>query len=198
MELDNLKELVDTSASNYKPVNRDIMELISRNSQGPLTLLGKKLKMGLLLFPLTVILFLAVFIGNSGALHSSVMWILLIILLIEFINNMFNYGIVKKMQEPTGNTKHNLFLKLSRLEKSFNLHFALNLLLYIIMAVMLEISMSVNSESNFEGWYTLPLLLRVACYIGFLIIQFFLKKYSYKKLFGQHIVELKRLVQQLE
>jgi len=109
MELDNLKQLVDTSASNYKPVNRDIMELISCNSQGPLTLLGKKLKMGLLFFPLTVILFLAVFIGNSGVLHNPVMWVLLIILLIEFINTLFYYGIVKKMQEPTGNATDNLF-----------------------------------------------------------------------------------------
>jgi hypothetical protein len=198
MELANLKQMMDASTSDYKPLNNNIAELIGRKSQGPFAQLDNRLKFALYPFPLTALLFGIVFINNSSALQSPSMWVLLIILLIEFISSLFNYGIVKKIQEPAGNTKENLLLKLIRLEKSFSLHFILNACLYIVMFILLEIGMNNQWENNFEGWHSVTFFIRILCYTGFFIFQFFIKKYFYKKQFGQNIIELKNLVQQMQ
>jgi hypothetical protein len=198
MELDNFKKMMDASTSIYKPENNNIMELINNKSRGPLAKLERNLKSALFLFPLTALVFVAVFINNSLAYHSLSMWLLLAILFIEFISSLFNYGIVKKLQRPTGNTKKNMIAKVRILGKDFKRHFVMNACLYVVMAVMLEIAMYYHIERNYEGWYGLPFLLRTICYIGFLIFQFFLKKYFYKKQFGQYFEELNNLVQQLQ
>ena len=66
------------------------------------------------------------------------------------------------------------------------------------MAIVLEIGRYYQVEKNFEGWYGILFLLRIACYAGFLVIRFFLKNYFYKKQLGQYLVELKGLAQQLQ
>ena len=198
MELDDLKNMMDASTSIYKPSNNDTMELINNKSHGPLAMLEGKLKTALFLFPLTALLFVGVFINNSLAYHSLIMWLLLAILFIEFISSLFNYGIVKGLQKPTGNTKENMIAKIAMLDRGFRRHFVINTCLYVAMAVVLEIAMFYHMEKNYEEWYSLPFLLRIACYIGFLIFQFFLKKYFYKKQFGQYLKELNNLVQQLQ
>jgi hypothetical protein len=198
MELDNLKQMMDASTSDYKPINNDIAELIGCKSQGPFVRLESRLKFALYPFPLTALLFGVVFINNSAALQSPSMWLLLIILFIEFINSLFNYGIVKKMQVSAGNTKENFLLKLIRLDKSFNLYFLLNACLYIVIFILLEIGMNNQWENNFESWHSVSFFIRILCYIIFLIIQFFIKKHFYKKQFGQYIIELEHLVRQMK
>ena len=197
MELDELKEMADTTTNNYTPLNNNIMELISHKSQGALAPLAQKIKMGLFPFPITAVLFAVLFITNAQAYHSNLNWMLLCILLIEFINLLFNYGLVKKLQDPSGSTRENLIAKINRLQKSFKRQFLITVCLYAAMAIVLEITMYYHADANFSGWFTTPMGLRLCFYVVFLVIQFMLKKHFYKKQFGKHLEELEHLFQQL-
>jgi hypothetical protein len=105
---------------------------------------------------------------------------------------------VKKLQQQSGDTKNNLLSKIKTLKSSFKKQFLITLSLYFIMAITLELEMYYHEESNFLVWHQTPMFLRITCYIAFLVIQFFLKRYFYKRLFGRHIEELNHLIQQLQ
>ncbi len=197
MELDDLKKMVDISINNYEPENNNIMELISSKSQNPLSSLEQKIKIGLIPFPITALLFSIVFINNTQARHSILQWMLLGILFIEFISLLFSYGLVKKMLKSSGSIKENISSKISRLKKSFKSQFLITLCLYAVMAIVLEITMYYHADTNFSTWFETPILLRIACYIAFLIFQLILKKHFYKKQFSGLLEELNNLIQQL-
>jgi len=197
MELDDLKKMADLATENYKPVNNNTMELINHKSQGTLAQLAQKIKMGLFPFPITVVLFSIVFSTNVQAFRSVLMWMLLGILFIEFINLLFNYGLVKKLQDPSGTTKENLITKINRLQKSFKKQSLITFILYALMALVLEMVMYAHADANFTGWFKIPMALRISFYFVFVIIQFMLKKHFYKKQFGRHLEKLKHLYQQL-
>ena len=161
------------------------------------TILAQKIKMGLFPFPITAVLFAVVFITNAQTYHSILNWMLVGILFIEFINLLFNYGLVKKLQNPSGSTRENLIAKINRLQKSFTRQFVITFCLYAVMAIVLEITMYYHADANFSGWFKTPMVLRISFYVVFLLIQFMLKKYFYKKQFGKHLEELQHLFQQL-
>jgi len=197
MQLDDLKKMTDLATENYKPVNNNTMELINHKSQSALAHLAQKIKTGLFPFPITVVLFSIVFSTNAQAFHSVLMWMLLSILFIEFINLLFNYDLVKKLQDPLGSTKENLIAKISRLQKSFKKQSLVALSLYSLMAVVLEMVMYYHADANFIGWFKIPMALRISFYCVFVVIQFMLKKHFYKKQFGEHLEKLTNLYQQL-
>ena len=198
MELDDLKRIADQSASDYKPINDNIMELIHLKSQGPLAGLAQKLKAGLFFFPLAAILFSAAFVSSEKALHSALRWMLLGILFIEFLNSLFNYGLVKKLQNRSGSTKANTLSKVNRLTKSLKRQLSITVFLYSCMAAVLEITMYYHADTNFSGWFQTPIPLRILFYIVFLIVQFMLKKHFYNRQFGGYIKELNNLIGQFE
>lgn len=198
MELDDIKKMVDISSENYEPINNNIMELISHKSQSPLSRLEQKIKIGLVPFPLTALLFSAMFINRIQARHSILHWMLLGILFIEFINLLLSYGLVKKLLDPSGSTRENLVSKISRIKRSFTRQFLISLCSYAAMAVALEITMYHHADANFSTWFETPILLRITCYIAFLIFQLILKKHFYKKQFSGLLEELNNLIQQLK
>lgn len=197
MELDDLKKMADLATENYKPANNNTMELITHKSQGTLEQLAQKLKMGLFPFPITVVLFSIVFSTNAPAFHSILMWMLLGILFIEFVNLLFNYSLVKKLQDTSGSTRENLSIKISRLQRSFKRQPLITLCLYALMAVVLEMVMYYHVDANFNGWFEIPMALRISVYIVFLVIQLAFKKLFYKKQFGNYLENLKNLFQEL-
>ena len=198
MELDDLKNIVDTSTNNYKPINNNIMELISHRSQSTLSDLAQKIKIGLIPFPLTVLWFSAGFIADPLAFRSFLKWLLLFILFIEFIYSIFTYGLVKRLQNPIGSTKENFLSKINRLKISFQKQFLITLCLYSLLTIALEIAMYYNADANFTAWYKTPVLLRISCYIVFLIIQLILKRHFFKKQFGEFLETLDNLIREFQ
>ncbi len=198
MELDDLKNIVDTSTRSYKPVNNNIMELLSHKSQNSLSGLAQKIKIGLIPFPLTVLWFSAGFVTDPLAFRSLLRWLLLFILFIEFIYSIFTYELVKRLQNPTGSTKENFLSKINSLKISFKRQYLITLCLYSLLAIALEIAMYYNADANFSMWYKMPMLLRIFCYIVFLIIQQILKKHFFKRQFGEYLEKLDNLIQQFK
>ena len=198
MELEDLKKAIDNSVSVYKPAEKNATDLMDHESKTLFADLERKISIGLTPFPVTVVLFSALFASNAQARHSLLMWMLLGILCIEFIDLLFNYRLIKKLQNQSGNTKENFITKINRLETGFKRQFAITLLLYALMAIVLEIVIYYKADNNFRQWAETPVLLRVVSYVVFLIIQFFLKKYFYKKQFSEQMENLKSLIRQFQ
>ena len=195
MELEELGELLNDTTRKNTP---NVDTAFYKSTAGPLNDLAKKLKFTLVAFPLVAILFTAQFIDNETARHSPTKWLLLTVLFIEFLLALFNYAIVKSINKAEGAVKQNLLGKLSLMQRAYNLHLYLHLILYAAMAVALELTMQYKLDLNFDGWSSLPLSVRLLVYVAFLVLQYFLKRMSYKKYYGQYIRKVEQLVLQLE
>jgi hypothetical protein len=196
MELDGLKDIWNKS-TNQLPVNNNIMETIYSDSNSPLALLEKKLKITLGIFPLVVILFGGTFLSKSMAQQSPVTWLLFSIMCIEFLFSLGNYHIVKQIQQHNGTVRANLLGKITILQKRYKTYLFAHQGLYGLLAVLLEISMYKHWDANFNGWYTVNPVLRVAVYVVFLVVQYMLKKSSLKSHYGQYLEKLNSLAQQM-
>jgi hypothetical protein len=195
MELDELKEMwnrADQTAS----ANYNVTELIYRDSKSPLAAIERNLKFALLVFPLVAILFTGNFLGSS---HQSPTRILLFaILFIEFLFSLLNYGLIKKIQQPEGDIKTSLLNKVSLLQKLCGLYVYVQLGLYALMVVLLEISMYFQLDNNFNGWAKINPAIRTTVYVVFLVVQLVIKRISQKKLYGQYLDQLNNLALQMD
>ncbi len=195
MELDELKEMWNR-ADQITTAGYNVTELIYRDSKSPLAAIEKNLKTALFIFPFVVVLFAGQFLSNSH--QSPTRMLLFAILFIEFLFSLLNYGLVKKMQQPGGNIRENLLTRVSLLQKLCGMYVYVQLGLYALMAVLLEISMYFQWDSNFNGWAKINPGIRIGVYIVFLVVQLLIKKASQKKLYGRYLDQLNNLALQLE
>ncbi len=197
MELDGLKDIWNKS-TNQSPINNNIMDMIYRDREGPLALLEKKLKITLCIFPVVVILFGGTFLSKSLSQQSPAHWLLFTILFIEFLFSLGNYGIIKQIQQNDGNVRTNLLNKVAILQKRYKIYLFAHQGLYLLLAVLLEISMYKHWDANFNKWYTVNPIIRITVYAFFLVVQYLLKRASLQKHYGQYLERLNGLVHQID
>jgi hypothetical protein len=195
MELEELGELLNNTTQKNTP-NEGAASY--KSTAGPLNDLAKRLKFTLVAFPLAAFLFTAQFIDNAAARHSPTKWLLVTVLFVEFLLALFSYGIVKSINRTEGAVKQNLLDKLSLMQRAYTLHLYLHLVLYVAMAIALELTMRYQLDLNFNGWSSINISVRVLVYTAFLVLQYFLKRISYKKYYGRYMERVKQLVLQLE
>jgi hypothetical protein len=195
MELDEFKEMWNR-ADQLTVANYNVTELIYRDSKSPLAAIEKNLKAGLFIFPFVALLFTGQFLSSD---HQSPTRVLLFaILFIEFLFSLLNYGLVKKIQQPKGDIKASVLSKVSLLQKLCSMYVYVQLGLYALMAVLLEISMYFQLDSNFNGWAKVNPVIRVGVYVIFLVVQLVIKRASQKKLYGRYLDQLNKLALQLD
>ena len=195
MELDEFKEIWNR-ADQITTAGYNVTELIYRDSKSPLAAIEKNLKTALFIFPFVAVLFIGQFLNSN---HQSPTRVLLFaILIIEFLFSLLNYGVIKKIQQPGGNIKQNLFNRVLLLQKLCGMYLYVQLGLYTLMAVLLEISMYFQLDSNFNGWAKINPAIRIGVYIIFLVVQLLIKKASQKKLYGRYLDQLNNLALQLD
>jgi hypothetical protein len=197
MELDEFRDMWAKSATQPSAINYNITELIYRDAKGPLAMLEKKFKAALYTFPLVVILFGGTFISN-GINQSVIMWLLFSILFIEFLFALFNYITVKQIQQPAGNVKDNLLKRVFLLQQRNYNYLYLHVGLYVLMAMLLELSVYFNFDTSHNWWGHIAPVLRGAIIVAFLMSQYFIKRYSQKQMYGQYIDKLNELIGQME
>jgi hypothetical protein len=195
MELDEFKKIWNRG-DQLTVANYNVTELIYRDSKSPLAAIAKNLKAALFIFPFVALLFAGQFLSSD---HQSPTRVLLFaILFIEFLFSLLNYGLIKKIQQPKGDIKTSLLSKVSLLKKLCSMYVYVQLGLYAVMAVLLEIGMYFQLDSNFNGWAKVNLLIRIAVYMIFLVVQLIIKRVSQKKLYGGYLDQLNNLAVQLD
>src|SRR6202012_1574365 len=141
MELDEFKELYNSSTNKQTPSNQNIMDIIHRESQGPLAELQKKIKYTLYIFPITMLIYLGLFIyvmGPDGFTYHLSTSVVFIILLPEYVVSLLNYYTIKKLQNPAGNVKENLANKVSLLKKRYKWYLLINGFLLALVPLFIE------------------------------------------------------------
>jgi len=197
MELDEFKDMWTKVAIQPSTINYNISSLIYTGSKSPLAMLEKRFKAALLLFPVTAIIFGGTFI-SKGTNQSVITWLLFTILLIEFLFSLFNYLLVKKIQQPGGNIKESLVKRVYLLERRTANYLYVHTGLYAVMAILLELSVHYNFDSAQGWWAGVSPVLRIAICIVFLTWQYFIKRYFQRQQYGQYIDKLNGLIKQME
>lgn len=197
MELDELRDMWAKSATQPTAINYNITELIYRDAKGPLVTLEKKFKAALYIFPFVVLLFGGTFI-SQGTNQSVLMWLLFSILFIEFLFSLFNYITIKQIQQPAGNIKDNLLKRVFLLQQRNNNYLYLHVALYMLMAILLELSIYFNFDAGNNWWAHIAPALRATILIVFLTAQYFIKRHSQKQMYGRYIDKLSELIGQME
>jgi len=195
MELNEFKDMFDKTSNSATQTSPDIAAIIYLDTKGPLATLERKLKLSIYIFAVVVVLFVGNFLFHG---HRALTWYLLYaILFIEFIFSVFQYGVIKQIRSNTGDVKHNLTGKLNLLQKIYQWFLPVHEGLFLLMAVLLEISMYYHLDINFEGWSKVNPVLRIAAYALFLTGQYLLKRSTLKKHYLQYLEKLQNLVKQL-
>ncbi|HVW95265.1 MAG TPA: hypothetical protein VHA56_04815 [Mucilaginibacter sp.] len=198
MELENLKELWAKSATQPTASAYQISELIYRDSNSPLAVLEKKFRSALYIFPAVIILFAGKFIKDGYTGQSITMWLLFGILFSEFLFSLLNYRLLKRLREPSGNIRENLLKRVFLLQRRNHNYLYLHTGLYIVMAALLELSIHFNFDNTQNWWGNIALPLRLIICLAFVTGEYFIKKHSQKKLYGQYIDRLNDLISQMD
>ena len=201
MELDDFKNLYNRSADQQTLTNQNITQMITLESQGPLAQLQKKIRYTLFLFPLSIIFFAKLFIPALGAGqigHNLTTWLVFIILFTEYIVALLNYFTIKNMQKTSGDVKSNLLHKLSVLKQRYKWYFILNIGLFLLIPILLELNLRFHFYYRFAALGDINPLLRIVLYAAIFIPLYLFKKRSQQQNYIQHLTELNRLLAQLE
>src|SRR3569833_1151494 len=197
MELDEFKNMRTKTAIQPSAIKYNISSLVYTDSKSPLAELEKRFKAGMFMFLLTVFIFGGTFISN-GSNQSITTWLLFMILFIEFLFSLFNNLLLKKIQRPTGNIRENLAKRAYLLERRTANYLYIHTGLYLLMAILLELSVHYHFDAAQSWWTDISPVLRVIIYIVFLAGQYVVKRKSQAKLYGQYIDRLKGLIEQME
>ena len=198
MELDDFKQQWDKSTDASQPLNTNIMELINNKSNSPLAVLEKKLRNNFYIFPFVVLLFVGKLISHETLTHSATSWLLFGILSTEFVFYTLSYIMVKKIQQPDGKTKENILYRINTIQYTIRWQLIINEALYLVMAILLEISMRNHWDANFEGWYSVSAIIRYSIYLVILVFIFMMKRNSNQKFYGQYLAKLNDLIRQID
>jgi len=201
MELDEFKELYNSSTNKQTPSNQNIMDIIHRESQGPLAELQKKIKYTLYIFPIAMTIYLGLFIyvmGINQLPQHFGTWVVFLILLPEYIVSVLNYYTIKKLQKPGGNVKENLANKVSLLKKRYKWYLLINGFLLALVPVFIEADFHYHLDGEFAGIGKINVFIRIAWYIiifgGLLIIKSKFQKQNY----DVYLDELSGILKQTE
>lgn len=201
MELDEFKELYNSSTDQAKPINQNIMEMIQRESKGPLAQLQKKIKYTLYLFPASLVFFLGLFIpvlGVHETAHTVSLWLLFLALFSEYVVALLNYYTIKKIQHNTGTVKQNLLNKISLIRRRYNWYYMIYVTLFLMMPLYLELGIHFPAVGTFRGLGRINVFIRIAGYIVIFGSIFIIKKKSQEQLYSAYLDQLKKLAEQMQ
>lgn len=197
MEIDDLQKNWDEGFTTGATPG-SILEIIVRQKNSPLTVLEKKTKFAIWIFPFAGLLFAGTFIDHSLARHSPVIWLLLFILFAEFVFSLLNLSIIKKIQNGQGNVRKNLASRIKALGKGFKQFLIFYISLYVLMVMLLEITMYYHADMLFDGWHQTSALIRAIAYVFALAVIYQAKRYSQQEQYGNYLAQLKAIADQLD
>jgi hypothetical protein len=110
----------------------------------------------------------------------------------------YNYRIADKMQDMNGMVKANLEQQVSILQTRLRWKIIGLRIVFIFFIVLLEVLPYFQHYRMLDKWHSLPLLVRIAVYLGFLLLQYFISPVILQRKFGRHLNYLNTLVKEME
>ena len=201
MELDNLKDLWRDIDQKYVHQNSDeqIVMMLQKRSQSPIEKMKRNLWWELIAVVILYSLAIWYFIATSKGRY----WELAVLLFLVGISFLFYYyrknKLLSEMQCVTCEVRSNLQRQLTTLEKYVRFYFVSGAVLtpvaYFASAFIVIFKSPLSEGGLSNSRYYIPILV---VGLAFTIGSYFFNKWYIRKLYGQHIRNLKELLQQME
>jgi len=198
MELDDLKQSWKETPI-PKPVNKNIMEMIQHKSYGPVAALKRGYRKQMVVMALMPFILLLTNASDiSKPLTSVLYWTYVVFAIGVILFAYYNYRIAEKMQDMNDMVKSNLEQQVSLLQtrlrwKIIGLRIAL-----VFFIVMIEVLPYFQHYRMLDKWHSLPILVRYAVYLGFILFQYIMSPIILQRKFGRHLTYLQSLVKEME
>jgi hypothetical protein len=198
MELDDLKQSWKETPI-PTPVNKNIMEMIQHKSYGPVAALKRGFRKQMIVMALMPFILLLTNASDiSKPLTSVLYWSYVVVAIGVIIVAYYNYRIADKMQDMNGMVKANLEQQVSILQTRLRWKIIGLRIVFIFFIVLLEVLPYFQHYRMLDKWHSLPLLVRIAVYLGFLLLQYFISPVILQRKFGRHLNYLNTLVKEME
>jgi hypothetical protein len=198
MELDDLKQSWKETPI-PTPENKNIMEMIQHKSYGPVAALKRGFRKQMIVMALMPFILLLTNASDiSKPLTSVLYWSYVAVAIGVIIVAYYNYRIADKMQDMNGMVKANLEQQVSILQTRLRWKIIGLRIVFIFFIVLLEVLPYFQHYRMLDKWHSLPLLVRIAVYLGFLLLQYFISPVILQRKFGRHLNYLNTLVKEME
>ena len=199
MDLDKLKHQWKQEDLLQKPVNKNIMEMIHRESQGPVAALKKSFKKQMAAMTAIPLLIIATNMHQiDKTLTSALFWFYILFCIGVIVFARLNYNEVRKMEGMDGMVRSNLeqqiFVLETRLKQNI-IGIRIALLFFIFLTEVLPYFQHFHM---LQTWHSLSPFIRFGAYTALFLFQYFVSRRLSHQKFGQHIVRLKELVKQMQ
>jgi hypothetical protein len=198
MELDDLKRPWQLSARNLEPLNKDIMQMIQKSSDGPVARLKRSFRKPLVLLPVVVLMLINNLAPRHAIFSDTLFWLYIGVCLVLIGYFYYSYRMVSRMQEMDGMVKANFEKQLNSLEVGIRRKLLFIRVMSIVFIMAVEILMYLQQEPSFARWYAQPAWLRLLCYSLLLTLFFFFTREVSRRKYSRHIQHLKELLSQMQ
>ena len=198
MELDDLKQSWQKT-NKVESHDSDIIRLIQNKNYGPVAALKKAFKKQIKLMIIVPFIIFFTNIDRVDRVLTSIMFWSYIAFCIGLITfSWFNYQMVKRMESMDGMVKANLEQQIATLQSRLKWKITgvrIALLYFILLA---EVMPYFQHYSMLDKWHSLSLAVRLAAYIGFLLLQYFISTVVSHRKYGKHLLYLKQLANEMQ
>ena len=198
MELDDLKQSWQKT-NKVESHDSDIIRLIQNKNYGPVAALKKAFKKQIKLMIIVPFIIFFTKIDRVDRVLTSIMFWSYIAFCIGLITfSWFNYQMVKRMESMDGMVKANLEQQIATLQSRLKWKITgvrIALLYFILLA---EVMPYFQHYSMLDKWHSLSLAVRLAAYVGFLVLQYFISTVVSHRKYGKHLLYLKQLANEMQ
>ncbi|HSU50084.1 MAG TPA: hypothetical protein VLJ41_05825 [Segetibacter sp.] len=198
MELDDLKQSWQKT-NKVESHDSDIIRLIQNKNYGPVAALKKAFKKQIKLMIIVPFIIFFTNIDRVDRVLTSIMFWSYIAFCIGLITfSWFNYQMVKRMESMDGMVKANLEQQIATLQSRLKWKITgvrIALLYFILLA---EVMPYFQHYSMLDKWHSLSLAVRLAAYVGFLLLQYFISTVVSHRKYGKHLLYLKQLANEMQ
>lgn len=153
-----------------------------------------RLRWILWIFGGTTLIFLPLMISHRKT--DLLLLILYMILSIESVISVIALIKIRTIEKTTGNIRLNLVHRIQALNMIFRSYIFLNVFLYILMAALLEYSMHFSSNIYHSAFAGVPFPARLTIYMAFIAFQYFTKRKSFEKHYGDYLRRMTKILGQ--
>jgi len=122
--------------------------------------------------------------------------LLYLTLSVEPVISLIAWFQMKSLKQTNGNIKQNLLLRVRRLQSIFRSYIFLNAFFYLLLAIAVEYMISTKAVYH-PVLEKIALPLRLIFYLLFIAFQYWQKKRSYLKNYGEYLSSITRLLNQI-
>lgn len=206
MELDELKEIWKNSEPSSQKEDEQLKELLGKTSAGPIRKMKRNLLYELIAIIVSYSTMIAYYFATFQGETTIIAWFLIVIALAFFVYYYYKNKLLTEMECVTCRVKSNLEMQLKTLEKYIRLYlFSGILVVPVSMAIFAWVYYHGRTRFPMAGWLNIsatgsllkPVLLWILASIILTIPIWFLSKWYLNKLYGKHILHLKKILQEM-